>query len=433
MKPYMPDARLINRRGDRWEPVSSSAGITHKSNVCSIDPRWQVPVPKNDMNRVPESARQSQICLCSALCRRVATQRKRRHPVRKNWRMIVPLDAWRQHIATLAPGVAGQLADAMCSTAIHVGGYVAAGNRYGVKPGEEGITESVLISLSSQIPRLRVRQLSHGEEAEQGADWEWWIQGGQKWFGFLVQAKRIQPMTRERDGYNIGYRPDPKSDGLVRDLQVDSLISAAEFLGIPAIYALYNESGAGHQYTRPQFGRECCIPIGGDGVTALGAHAARWLHGLERGTYVGIDSVAPFAFPWSCLAYCLLRNDHGAWPDLPIDLAEQLGFDPDTDVADLAYAAARFVLEVERAPRRNQFSLDTAERVAADVLRLASAVHDEPPWYAPIEGGPSDNDFAATNEHHPLAAGGLAPKFVATLSLPRHLDPRSLDLNDDRY
>lgn len=336
-------------------------------------------------------------------------------------------DDWRSNVLRQAPGFeAGPLAIALCGAAMELGAKMADGTRYGVKPGEEGLTEGVLIDLCRAVPNLRINKTARKEETEAGTDWEWWIEGASHWFGFLVQAKRVHSGTKGQWHYSLGYRPSPKADGTIRPLQVASLLDTAEALDIPAMYALYNEAGNGLQYTRPQLGPACTVPAGGDGVTAVGAWTVDWLV-TARGEplYVDVDSIAPFAFPWSCLSYCLSDSAHASWPPLERDLPDLLGFDPD-NLDDAAYRAARFVIEVERASNLNQFALGTLEGRAVDfpleVERVARAVRQTPPEYAVADTAPVSDDRRALPEvEHPLAERGSAPRYVATLSAPQWL------------
>lgn len=335
---------------------------------------------------------------------------------------MIPLAHWRHLVATSAPPLAGELAEALCLSAMSVGARIADGERYGVRQQEETITESVLIDLCRGIPRLRVRTLKRHEETAAGADWEWWIQGREMWFGFLVQAKRVHDLGRARKGYQLGYRPNPAADGSVRPLQIASLLESSDRLQVPAVYALYNQAGAGIQFTRPQFGSACVVPHGADGVTALGAWAARWLLLINDDPLaIDVGAIAPHAFPWSCLAFCLDDNRHGAWPALERDAVQQLGFPAGTDASDAALSAARFVLEIERSTRLNQFALAT-DAPAPDIERMAVAVRSAPPAYVPSSEGQGPEDMEGLEPlEHPLAERGMAPHYVASLGR----DPRA--------
>ena len=327
--------------------------------------------------------------------------------------VLIPYEVWRREIERRAPGVAGDLARALCRAAMVVGTHIAEGERYGIRQREEAITESVLLDLRRQISRLRIRTLTHSEETEVGADWEWWIEGERQWFGFLVQAKRVHPIGRYRRAYRIGYRPQ-RNLPATRPRQIDSLLQASKQLCVPAIYALYNEAGAGVQYTQPWVGNECTVPPGADGVTALGAQAAHWLLSMNPGEFIDVESVAPHAFPWSCLAYCLGASHHGEWPPSRSNAPEVMGFAEETNESDEAYRAARFVLEIERSTRPGQFvPVGTEERIDPAIRRIVPAVRSEPPEYVPLTAIPRGD--ADNIPSHPLQETGTAPRYVVAL------------------
>ncbi|MDF3319902.1 hypothetical protein [Rhodococcus sp. C3V] len=331
--------------------------------------------------------------------------------------MAVSFDQWQYYIRTHVPEPAAGLAIALCLAAVDVGGRIADGERFGIRQGEEGLTESVLMELCRQLPLLEVRKLTHSEEVTEGADWEWWIQGQKKWFGFLVQAKRVSAPERGRRSYDLGYRPSSKG-GERRPRQIDALHESSRILGIPAVYALYNEAGTGLRYSRPQYGRECVTPIGGDGITALGVNAARWILDHARARSAKVEMVAPYAFPWSCLTHCVTNAAHSSFPIPPNDLPEALGFEPDTPDSDPAYASCRFLLEIERAARLGQ--LDTAATnkelelwgYGPDIGRIAGAVRDAPPAYVS-----QDNEFEEIQPHD-LEQAGIAPRYVISSPQP---------------
>lgn len=336
--------------------------------------------------------------------------------------VTIPESVWQQQVLAGTSDVTARLAIALCRSAISTGGFLADGTRFGIKPGEESVTDQILIQLSREVPELRINKVARHDEVDVGADWEWWIEGQEKWFGFLVQAKRVHRRSSGRWAYNLGYRPAPK-EGQERPLQVEALIGSAEALNLPAMYALYNEAGLSLQYHRPQLGNRCLVPNGAEGITALSAWTADWIlrRSFSPPRYVEVDEVAPFAFPLSCLAYCLTDERHGAWPALDDDLPGQLGFDRSSEV-DPALSAARFVLQIERSRRPNMFSTALDVDRAADIERLSAAVRTEPPRYVPVEMGvPLADSVVLPVVEHPLSEEGTGPRFVATLALPPYL------------
>lgn len=103
--------------------------------------------------------------------------------------------------------------------------------------GEETVTEILLLQIKSRYPSKRIYVLSFNkkQEGENGADWAWAFQSanGNHVMPMLVQAKIL---NRQDTDYDEIKRKVGKSG--VR--QIDRLISEAEKLQWPAIYAFYN-------------------------------------------------------------------------------------------------------------------------------------------------------------------------------------------------
>ncbi|MEU2036690.1 DUF6615 family protein [Nocardia amamiensis] len=152
------------------------------------------------------------------------------------------------------------------------GRRVAQGELYGVRQDEEALTSSLLLDLLRDLPDLRVRTLSHHEEATDGADWEWWIQGATRWFGALIQAKRLSP-----DGtYGFNYTTKPSKRNPKPQRQIDSLIETARWLNIPPLFVLYNDTGnPRRQLSSPRCRQQKLLPAAASGVTVLDAFTAR--------------------------------------------------------------------------------------------------------------------------------------------------------------
>ncbi|MFD5475228.1 DUF6615 family protein [Streptomyces sp. NPDC127105] len=110
-------------------------------------------------------------------------------------------------------------------------GRLSHGHRKGQAPGEVGLTEHHLTTISMEhADRVAVRWFTGTQEAANGADWEWWFYAGDIGFGMRVQAKR-----EEWDGtYKLRYRPNKGR------LQSDLLIEDAVASGCFPAYVFYN-------------------------------------------------------------------------------------------------------------------------------------------------------------------------------------------------
>lgn len=111
--------------------------------------------------------------------------------------------------------------------------------RAGFEANEETLTQLLLARVS---PRGHPTVFSRQEESRLfGADWLWWFEDREEWFGVLVQAKRLRA-----DGtgspYSFDYTPRPSPRDPSPPSQRERLLRASRSLGVPAVYALYNSN-----------------------------------------------------------------------------------------------------------------------------------------------------------------------------------------------
>ncbi|WP_222272880.1 hypothetical protein [Modestobacter marinus] len=277
------------------------------------------------------------------------------------------------------------LAYALAERAAWVQARLDQAARLGVDQHEETLTQSVLLDLRRRVPELGVKVFTRQEENRTfGADWLWWWRGRDRWFGHLVQAKRLVPFSRDRAGYSIGYRPagvDP--DGNQRSMQIETLLGASEELQVPAIYALYNPSTLGQRLAN-----DCPYVDGGgpeEGVTILSAEVAQYLLRVNMDLRSGVprlptalrqEDVAPDARPWSCLASCA-RDTCSTWPPLKQDFWRDLAFPRQPESDDVAFGAAVAVLLARRSARARQFLSGQADPDAVPAT-VARGVREAP-------------------------------------------------------
>ncbi|MFC9434464.1 DUF6615 family protein [Nocardia sp. NPDC057030] len=262
------------------------------------------------------------------------------------------------------------------------GRRIARGEAHGIRQPEETLTNSLLLDLCRELPDLRVKMTGRADEAVEGSDWEWWIEGESKWFGALVQAKRTTGDGR----INFGYKPAPSKRNPHPEHQLDSLIATAEDLRIPPLYVLYNDTEAGLPLSTADCAQYPLLPSGSAGVTVLSGYAARWLWELNRNRPVSVQEVSRYAMPWSCLVSCPRTCRAGLWPwRNPHALRMGLGLDPTTPSGvDRAVDAAMAVGRLESMPYKQQFATTIAPTLANN------GIHDNPPWYLPARPGNRD-------------------------------------------
>lgn len=271
------------------------------------------------------------------------------------------------------------------------------GHLHGVEQHEETLTESLLLELSRAMPSVTVRTYTRAEESrETGADWAWWWEGDRRWFGALVQAKRLDPTTQS---YDFGYMPRPSRRQADPQRQIDLLMEAARDLDLPPLYVLYNGPGF-----RLDPGRWACDEIAFDesamGAAILPAAVAAWLLALSA---TDQDSVAGFSRPLPCHV-CPQRCSNFAalswYLRAPVPLAKSLlGFPDDVADSDLALRAASSYLAGLANARIRQFR---AQPTSPELAVVRQGVRTTPPDYVlaaltgdvddvadPIDGAPA--------------------------------------------
>lgn len=250
----------------------------------------------------------------------------------------------------------------------------------GVDQHEETLTQSVLLDLRIELPQLSISVYTRQEESRfSGADWMWLWEGDEKWFGHLVQAKRLKYSAGGKLVYNVGYRPR------LRVPQIETLLAASRRHDMPAIYALYNPSVG-------EWRAKACpvVPPGAaeEGITMLSADVALELLRQESGSIkdlardLSLARIAPHARPWSCLATCRTANCL-ATPTRSNRIWKDMGFTEAPGDSDLAFGAA---LAVSLAAHSRQLS---QRALRDDPVAVEAGVRSELPEWANVlvDGG----------------------------------------------
>lgn len=105
---------------------------------------------------------------------------------------------------------------------------------------EESLTDWLLFNVSKSIPTVYYQAFSRHEEAENGADWEWWVltqnsftKGSFNAYRFFVQAKKLT---------NVGDNYSRLNYGNKRGQQIDLLIDHAKTYHAFPFYMFYATS-----------------------------------------------------------------------------------------------------------------------------------------------------------------------------------------------
>jgi len=102
--------------------------------------------------------------------------------------------------------------------------------------GEETITDTLLLSIYRKNPLdFYTIKIGKNYESQEGADWEWWIMSASGIIGLRLQAKRIHYINNVYSYPHLGYRISNSNN-----LQVDTLITRANQMGVAPLYILYN-------------------------------------------------------------------------------------------------------------------------------------------------------------------------------------------------
>jgi hypothetical protein len=253
------------------------------------------------------------------------------------------------------------------------------GSAVGVEQHEETLTESLLLEVARRAPNVTVRTYSRQQESRvTGADWAWWWQGERRWFGALVQAKRLDPHSGR---YNFGYTPRSSTRNTSPQRQIDLLMAAARDLELPPLYVLYNG---------PEFAIDPvqwnCDQIAFDpsamGATILPAALAAWLMSFDATNSAVVTEFARplpcHVCPQSCASFealtWYLGDPVSAHPGV-------LGFPDDTTTSDLAFRAAASYLASLANGRIRQFR---AAPSSPEIAVVRQGVREAPPDYVSI-------------------------------------------------
>lgn len=183
----------------------------------------------------------------------------------------------------------------------------------GLRRGEETVTEDLLLYVASAHPKeVTTFPFNKHQEGKTGADWEWWLTDGNKWFGMLVQAKILDCKS------NLYSSINHKVQGR---LQIDILTDQAHLKGIDALYFFYN-------YTRQSFPplnwkcRSTAPEIEQLGCTVANAFAVKRLIG-RRGVGIKLN---PITLPLRCLVCCrgFLHARDDSLPSRAASIAREL-------------------------------------------------------------------------------------------------------------
>ncbi|SNT62758.1 Mrr N-terminal domain-containing protein [Asanoa hainanensis] len=124
------------------------------------------------------------------------------------------------------------------SISVDVAKRMRDGRSVGLVPGETTFTDNVLLRLAVTFRgSIHIHRFNTKQEADNGADWEWWIRGHDGYVGFRVQAKRVDPRSARV------ALDQPAADSLRSRFprQIDAFRERCLRDGIAGIYCVYND------------------------------------------------------------------------------------------------------------------------------------------------------------------------------------------------
>ena len=194
-------------------------------------------------------------------------------------------------------------APALCSTfereSCRIWCDYGAAYRSGIVVGEETISDILLWNIQKAHPQnVTTFPINKMEEGKIGADWEWWLTDKNRWFGLLIQAKRLDPKSHK-------YRNIRHQARTGKNMQIDSLIQTARRKCIDPLYFFYN-------YALPPkiFRVWNCFQVLGlqSQLGCMMAHASVVKQQLGRGG-AGFSKFSKISLPVRCLVCCPLFSD----------------------------------------------------------------------------------------------------------------------------
>ncbi|MFV2022888.1 hypothetical protein [Micromonospora sp. LOL_023] len=122
------------------------------------------------------------------------------------------------------------------SIAARVAWSTTVGRSVGLVPLEPTFTDNALLELATQHrSQIKIHRFASHEEAQNGADWEWWIRDQHRYIGFRIQAKRAHPRTGR-----IAL-DQPAAGTAPFDKQVEAFVERCRADNISGLYCIYSD------------------------------------------------------------------------------------------------------------------------------------------------------------------------------------------------
>lgn len=135
---------------------------------------------------------------------------------------------------------------------------------------EESLTDWLLYYISECCPNIYYQEFTRRKEANNGADWEWWILTSHydreyKAYRFLVQAKKL--ITNDKDNYSLLSYENQNG------YQIELLLQSAECKNAFPLYMYYSASSVDINKQKNEF-------------SCLDSSIISWCEDCENGCYL---------------------------------------------------------------------------------------------------------------------------------------------------
>jgi hypothetical protein len=162
--------------------------------------------------------------------------------------------------------------------------YLEAATAPELRIGEETLTDINLIDMQYRHPaEVVTEKFSKQMEAQNGADWEWWLIFGGRTLGLRLQAKKLYP-----EGMYLSLSgPGPRN-------QLQALITQALADGLWPLYCFYNQRNPADPSEWPLLGSS---PIEQMGCGLAGAAAVKAVV-VDARRSPTVDNLARHQVPW---------------------------------------------------------------------------------------------------------------------------------------
>jgi len=166
---------------------------------------------------------------------------------------------------------------------------------------EETISDLILLKISERQPYDIISvKFGRNYEAQEGADWEWWVLSRSGIIGLRLQTKRLHINGNTYEYTHLDYRR--RTDN---QYQVDILVQQAQSQGMTPLYMFFNWWDLNYSfrnYINPNIPKCCRVSSSRNlGITIASAMEIRnAVHNNQK----SLSDILPISYLISCLACC---------------------------------------------------------------------------------------------------------------------------------